>query len=57
MNKLLIIGLVILTLLGVASYLDTKRVCGNVANYDACDLSLQAWGNETKAVAAGNGVY
>ena len=57
MSKLLIIGLVILTLLGIASYIDTQRVCGNVANYDACHLSLQAWGDETKAVAAGNGVY
>jgi hypothetical protein len=57
MNKFLIASLFFLTLLGIASYLDTKRVCGNVANYDACHLSLQAWGNETKAVAAGNGVY
>lgn len=57
MNKLLITGLVILTLLGIASYIDTQRVCGDVANYDACHLSLQAWGNETKAVNAGNGIY
>lgn len=57
MNKLLIAGLVILTLLGIASHMDTQRVCDGVTNYDACHLSLQAWGNEAQARNAGNGIY
>lgn len=33
------------------------RVCDGVSNYAMCQLSLQAWSDETRAHNAGNGIY
>lgn len=33
------------------------RVCDGVSSYAMCQISLQAWGDETRAHNAGNGIY
>ena len=40
-----------------ASYAKEHRACDNTRNYSACQLSLMAWDDETRAHNAGNGIY
>jgi hypothetical protein len=50
-------GIAALLAIGIHGRMETRRICGNAANYAACDLSLQAWGDETRARNAGFGIY
>jgi hypothetical protein len=50
-------GIAALLAIGIHGRMETRRICGDAANYAACDLSLQAWGDETRARNAGFGIY
>ena len=43
--------------IGIAGKIETDSVCGGTPNYSACQLSLQAWGDENRARNAGFGIY